>query len=120
MFPDGGGHVLPRSVSTIIANVMNRAGVPGTPHSLRHFFGTGLGEGAKSLANGDPVWLCDLLSYQLQVLGCACFRGEGSEDAQRRVESPADDEGLEFLLLGAFGVEKSDRPHEVCRLRAQH
>ena len=30
------------SVSTIIAGVMRRAGVPGTPHALRHWFGTGL------------------------------------------------------------------------------
>ena len=40
LFPDGKGHVLPRSVSTIVGNVMTRAGVPGTAHSLRHWYGT--------------------------------------------------------------------------------
>lgn len=42
MFPDCRGHVLPRSVSTIIGKVMERAGVPGTPHSLRHWHATEL------------------------------------------------------------------------------
>lgn len=36
------GSILGRSVSTIIGNNMRRAGVPGTPHSLRHWFGTTL------------------------------------------------------------------------------
>lgn len=36
------GHVLPRSVGTIIKQVMVRAGVPGTAHSLRHWYGTTL------------------------------------------------------------------------------
>lgn len=36
------GHIRGNSVSTIIKNLMVRAGVPGTPHSLRHFFGTEL------------------------------------------------------------------------------
>lgn len=34
------GHILGNSVSTIISQAMGRAGVPGTPHALRHFFGT--------------------------------------------------------------------------------
>jgi integrase/recombinase XerD len=42
MFPHGGGHILPRSVSTIIGNVMSRACVPGTPHAMRHWFATEL------------------------------------------------------------------------------
>lgn len=41
-FPDGKGHVLARSVSTIVGNVMTRADVPGTPHALRHWFATEL------------------------------------------------------------------------------
>lgn len=36
----GNGHVLPRSVSDIIKDAMVRAGVPGSAHSLRHWFGT--------------------------------------------------------------------------------
>lgn len=39
---DGADHVLGHSVSTIIGNVMARAGVPGTPHCLRHWFATTL------------------------------------------------------------------------------
>lgn len=35
-------HVRSKSVSEVIGNVMRRAGVPGTPHALRHWFGTTL------------------------------------------------------------------------------
>ncbi|MBB2892196.1 tyrosine-type recombinase/integrase [Flexivirga oryzae] len=34
------GHVHRCSVSTAIKRAMDRAGVPGTPHALRHFYGT--------------------------------------------------------------------------------
>lgn len=37
-----GDHVHSKSVSSIIGNAMRRAGVPGTPHSLRHWYGTNL------------------------------------------------------------------------------
>lgn len=37
------------AVSTIIAGVMHRAGVPGTPHALRHWFGTTLLSGGADL-----------------------------------------------------------------------
>jgi len=37
------------SVSTIIAGVMHRAGVPGTPHALRHWFGSTLLSGGADL-----------------------------------------------------------------------
>jgi integrase/recombinase XerD len=37
-----GDHVHSKSVSDIIGNVMRRAGVPGTPHGLRHYFGSNL------------------------------------------------------------------------------
>lgn len=40
--PDGGGPILPRSASTIVSNVMTRAGVPGTAHSLRHWTATAM------------------------------------------------------------------------------
>lgn len=39
---DAGGHVLGRSVSTIIANAMHRARIPGSAHSLRHWYATEL------------------------------------------------------------------------------
>ena len=42
LFPKGGGHLLPNSVSIRISEVMRRADVPGTAHSLRHWFGTEL------------------------------------------------------------------------------
>lgn len=41
-FAAGEGHILGNSVSNIISQVMKRAGVPGTPHSLRHFYATEL------------------------------------------------------------------------------
>ena len=45
-----GGPVLGNSVSAVISKTMDRAGVPGTPHALRHWFGTALrAEGVDSL-----------------------------------------------------------------------
>lgn len=35
-------HVLAKSVSDIVGRTMRRAGVPGTPHALRHWFGSTL------------------------------------------------------------------------------
>ncbi|NKS20856.1 tyrosine-type recombinase/integrase [Rhodococcus hoagii] len=37
-----GEHVHGRSVSQIVGNAMRRAGIPGTPHALRHWYGTTL------------------------------------------------------------------------------
>jgi len=42
--------MLGNSVSAVISKTMDRAGVPGTPHALRHWFGTALrAEGVDSL-----------------------------------------------------------------------
>lgn len=41
-FPSHDGHVRGTSVSQVIGRCMRRAGVPGTPHALRHFYGTEL------------------------------------------------------------------------------
>lgn len=41
-----GKHVHPKSVSDIIGQAMRRGGVVGTPHALRHWYGTTLLEGA--------------------------------------------------------------------------
>jgi site-specific recombinase XerD len=40
--PDGNGPILRRSGSTLVSGVMARAGVPGTAHSLRHWYATAL------------------------------------------------------------------------------
>ena len=40
--PAGTAHVLPNGVSAIISQVLRRAGVEGTPHTLRHRFATRL------------------------------------------------------------------------------
>jgi site-specific recombinase XerD len=44
-----GQHVLPKVVSDIIGQAMRRAGVAGTPHSLRHWYGTNLLAGGADL-----------------------------------------------------------------------
>ena len=45
-----GGPMLGNSVSAVISKAMDRAGIPGTPHALRHWFGTALrAEGVDSL-----------------------------------------------------------------------
>lgn len=43
------GHVNRASVSAVISRTMGRAGVPGTAHSLRHWFGTELVRGGANL-----------------------------------------------------------------------
>ena len=40
--PDGRGPILARSGSTLVSQVMARAGVPGTAHSLRHWHATAM------------------------------------------------------------------------------
>ena len=40
-----GGPMLANSVSSCISRSMDRAGIPGTPHALRHWFGSALREG---------------------------------------------------------------------------
>jgi len=37
-----GGPMLGNSVSAVISKTMDRTGIPGTPHALRHWFGTAL------------------------------------------------------------------------------
>lgn len=49
------GPVLSKSVSTAIGNVMRRAGVPGTPHSLRHWFGTELVRSGANLREAQEL-----------------------------------------------------------------
>lgn len=44
-----GQHILPKVVSDIIGQAMRRAGVAGTPHSLRHWYGTNLLAGGADL-----------------------------------------------------------------------
>jgi len=54
-----GGPVLGNSVSSFISNVMDRAGFPGTPHALRHWFGTALRE-----AGVDSLVIKELVGHE--------------------------------------------------------
>lgn len=51
----GSTPVLPRSVSTVIGDAMRRAEVPGTPHSLRHWFGTELVRSGANLREAQEL-----------------------------------------------------------------
>lgn len=50
------GHMLWRSVSGTIREVMRRAGVPGSAHSLRHWYGTTLVATGTDLRTSPPPW----------------------------------------------------------------
>ncbi len=54
-----GGPMLGNSVSSSISNVMNRAGIPGTPHALRHWFGSALRE-----AGVDSLVIKELMGHE--------------------------------------------------------
>jgi integrase/recombinase XerD len=54
-----GGPMLGNSVSASISNVMDRAGIPGTPHALRHWFGTALRE-----AGVDSLVIKELMGHE--------------------------------------------------------
>ncbi len=54
-----GGPMLGNSVSSSISNVMDRAGIPGTPHALRHWFGTALRE-----AGVDSLVIKELMGHE--------------------------------------------------------
>lgn len=50
-----GEHLHPKSVSDIIGMAMRRGGVPGTPHSLRHWYGTNLVDGGTDLRTAQTL-----------------------------------------------------------------
>lgn len=54
-----GGPVLGNSVSAAISKAMDRAGVPGTPHALRHWFGSALCE-----AGVDSLVIKELMGHE--------------------------------------------------------
>ena len=51
--------MLGNSVSSSISNVMDRAGIPGTPHALRHWFGSALRE-----AGVDSLVIKELMGHE--------------------------------------------------------
>jgi len=54
-----GGPMLGNSVSAVISRTMNRAGIPGTPHALRHWFGTAL-----RAAGVDSLVIKELMGHE--------------------------------------------------------
>jgi Phage integrase family len=59
-----GDHVHAKSVSDIIGNAMRRAGIPGTPHSLRHWYGTNLVAAGADLRTAQTLLLaCQSADY---------------------------------------------------------
>lgn len=51
----GTGHLLPRSVSKVISTAMRRVGVPGSAHSLRHWYGTTLVDSGVNLRDTQQL-----------------------------------------------------------------
>ncbi|WP_240757558.1 tyrosine-type recombinase/integrase [Nakamurella flava] len=49
------GHVLPRSVTDVVRLAMRRAGVPGSAHSLRHWYGTTLVQSGTDLRTAQTL-----------------------------------------------------------------
>ncbi|ORB47948.1 integrase [Mycobacteroides saopaulense] len=62
-----GQHVHSKGVSDIIGQTMRRAGTPGTPHSLRHWFGTTL------LDDGEDVRVVQTLLRHKQLSTTAIY-----------------------------------------------
>lgn len=54
-----GGPMLGNSVSSCISQAMDRAGIPGTPHALRHWFGSALRE-----AGVDSLVIKELMGHE--------------------------------------------------------
>ena len=54
-----GGPMLGNSVSAVISKTMDRAGIPGTPHALRHWFGTAL-----RAAGVDSLVIKELMGHE--------------------------------------------------------
>jgi integrase/recombinase XerD len=51
--------MLGNSVTSSISNAMDRAGIPGTPHALRHWFGSALRE-----AGVDSLVIKELMGHE--------------------------------------------------------
>ncbi|WP_237157095.1 tyrosine-type recombinase/integrase [Mycobacteroides abscessus] len=74
-----GQHVHSKGVSDIIGQAMRRAGIPGTPHSLRHWFGTTL------LDDGEDVRVVQTLLRHKSLATTAIYTKVPDERRQAAI-----------------------------------
>lgn len=95
-----GEHLHSKSVSDIIGNAMRRAGTPGTPHSLRHWYGTNL------VANGADLRTAQTLLRHANLQTTAIYVAVHDE---RRIEA------IDRLIL-----PETEQVEDVQRRQIEH